>query len=175
VRARAAASLVLVAVTAAVLAGCSLWMQPETQVSYDPSEGINANIGVLELRDVLVVTEDGVDGNLVMTALNKSPEPLEVTLQYETDGTKHNLTIDLAANSTTMFGSGEAGQLLLEDIGTPPGSLLPLYVQFGDEPGQQLQVPAVNGTFPPYEGLLPTPTPTPTLAPTPTPSVTAEP
>ena len=170
-RARAAASLVLVAVTAAVLAGCSLWMQPETQVTYDPSDGINANIGVLELRDVLVVTEDGVDGNLVMTAVNESPEPLEVTLQYETDGTKHNLTLDLAANSTTPFGFGDAGQLLLEDIGTPPGSLLLLYVQFGDEPGEQLPVPSVSGEFPPYDGLLPTPTPTPT----PSPSVTAEP
>jgi len=174
VRARAAASLILVVVAAAVLAGCSLWMQPETQVPYDPSDGINANIGEVELRDVLVVTKDGEEGNLVMTALNKSGNAISLTLQYETDGTKHNVTIDLAANSTTMFGSGDAGQFLLEDIGTPPGGLLPLYVQYGDVPGQQLQVPAVNGTLPPYESLLPTPTPTPTATPTPSPSATTE-
>jgi hypothetical protein len=176
VKARAAASLALVAVAAVVLAGCSLWMEPETQVPYDPSDGTNANIGVLELRNVLVVSEDGVDGNLVMTVVNKGDDDLEVALQYETLGKKHNVTIDVPGDASTQFGSGDGGQLLLEDIGTFPGGLLDLYVQYGDVPGKQLLVPVVNVTKPPYEGLLPTPTPTPkpteTASPTPSPSET---
>jgi hypothetical protein len=177
VRARAAASLALVAVTAVMLAGCSLWMEPETQVPYDPSDGINVNVGELQLRNVLVVTEDGVDGNLVMTIVNQGDDDLEVALQYETDGTKHDLTIDVPGDASTEFGTGDAGQLLLEDIGTLPGGLLDLYVQYGEVPGKLLQVPVVSGLFPPYEDLLPTPTPTPkpTNTATPSPSETAEP
>jgi hypothetical protein len=170
VRARAAASLALVAVATVMLAGCSLWMQPETQVPYDPSDGINEDVGVLELRNVLIVSEDGVDGNLVMTIVNQSDDDLEVALQYETDGKKHDLKIDVPGDASTEFGSGDAGQLLLEDIGTFPGGLLDLYVQYGDVPGKVLQVPVVNGTYPPYEGLLPTPTPTPKPTKTATPS-----
>ena len=169
-RARAVASLALVAVAAVVLAGCSLWMEPETQVPYDPSDGTNANIGELQLRNVLVVSEDGVDGNLVMTIVNMGDNDVEVALQYETDGKKHDLTIEVPGDASTQFGSGDAGQLLLEDIGTLPGGLLDLYMQYGDVPGKQLQVPVVNGTKPPYEGLLPTPTPTPTPSETATPS-----
>jgi hypothetical protein len=172
VRARASASLALAAVAAVLLAGCTLWMEPETQVPYDPSDGTNANIGELELRNVLIVSDDGIDGNLVMTAVNKGDDDLEVNLQYETDGTKHDLTIEVPADSSTQFGSGDAGQLLLEDIGTFPGGIVELYVQHGDVPGKQLKVPVVSAN-PPYEGLLPTPTPTPKPTQTPTPSPSA--
>ncbi len=175
-RARAAASLALIIAAAAVLAECSLFFQPETQQPYDPSDGINANIGDLLLRDVIVVSEDGELGNLVMVASNAGPEDLAVTLQYETAGTKHNVHIEVPANATVDFGFGDGGQLLLEDIGTMPGSLLPLYVQYGNVPGEELQVPVIDGSLAQYQGFLPTPTPTPTPTPsateTPTPSAT---
>jgi len=173
VRVRAAASVALVAVVAALLAGCTLFMQPETQQPYNPTDGINAQVGELKLRNVLVVTDDGVDGNLVMVVENPTERAIKYTLQYDADGTKTTLTLRIKSHETIQYGFGEGGQLLLAGINIDPGGLLPLYVQYGTEPGKLLQVPVLDGNLPLYNELLPTPTPTPT--PEPTDTATPEP
>jgi hypothetical protein len=175
VRVRAAASVALIAAVAALLAGCSLFMQPETQQPYNPADGINVTIGELGLRNVLVVTEDGELGNLVMVAVNGGDRDITATLQYETDGTKHEVEIEVPAKSSVNFGSGDSGQLLLENLGARAGGLLDLYVQYGDIPGKQLQVPVVDGGLPQYQDLTPVkpmPTHSPEPSETPTPSAT---
>jgi hypothetical protein len=174
VRARAVASVALVSIIAALLTGCGYTTPVGTVPEYNPSDGINADIGELALRNVLVVSDDGVDGNLVMVAINNGATDIDATLQYETDGTKHEVEIAIAAKSSVEFGFGDAGQLLLEDIGVKPGGLLDLYVQYGDEPGELLEVPVIDETLAEYEGLKPTPKPTPkptaTVEPTETPT-----
>ena len=164
-RARVAASVALIAATAALLAGCGLFNEPGTETDYDPSDGVNAEIGELALRNVLVISTDGDLGNLVMTAVNNGEQDLDVTLQYETDGIKHEVEISVDGNSVADFGFGTGGQLLLEDIGTEPGDLLELYVQFGSEPGVLLNVPVLDGTQSEYVDLVPTPTPVPLPSP----------
>jgi hypothetical protein len=57
---------------------------------------------------------------------------------------------------------------LLPSIDTKAGSLLPIYFQYGTEPGKQLDVPVLDGSLPQYATLLPTATPTPSVTPTPT-------
>jgi len=44
-RARAAASVALTAVVAALLAGCGFWVPVATQDPYNPSDGVNGEIG----------------------------------------------------------------------------------------------------------------------------------
>jgi hypothetical protein len=175
VRARAAASVALVSIVAALLTGCGFMTPVATQYEYDPSDGINADIGELALRNVLIVSDDGVDGNLVMVAINNGDTDIEAVLQYETDGVKHNVEIQVGANETVEYGFGDGGQLLLEDIDTRPGGLLDLYVQYGDEPGELLEVPVVSQELAEYDGLNPTPTPTPTPTATPEPTEAAAP
>lgn len=174
-RARAAASVALVSIVAALLAGCGYTTPIGTVPEYNPSDGINADLGELALRNVIVISDDGVDGNLLMVAINNGDTDIELKLQYETDGTEHNVEVLVEANSTVEFGSGDDGQLLLEDIGVEPGGLLDLYVQYGSEPGELLQVPVIDTTLAEYEGLLPTPKPTPTPTATPEPTETPAP
>ena len=45
-RARAAASVALTAVVAALLAGCGFWVPVATQDPYNPSDGVNGEIDV---------------------------------------------------------------------------------------------------------------------------------
>ncbi len=169
--ARAAMSIVLAGVTAAVLAGCGFVTPIATQYQYDPSDGVSAEVGEVTVQNVLVLTEDGLDGNLLFTAANHSEDAVDLGVQYVIDGTKVDLTLELEPKSSTNFGFGDEGQLLLEGISTPAGDLIALYFQYGNEVSSQIDVPVLDGSLEQYAPYLPTPMPTPT----PTETATAEP
>ncbi len=175
-RARAAAVTAVTAVLALALAGCVLFTPPETSEPYDPSDGVGGEVGEVTLANVLVVTTDGVLGNLSMTAVNAGASDVTLNIQYQSDGAKHDLSVAVPTKSSEIFGSGANGQLLLTDIGVKAGGLLDIYFQYGSEPGTLLRVPVLDGGMDPYSTLTPTPTPVPLpsptgdLTPSPTPS-----
>lgn len=151
------------------LSACSVFSVGETQRPYDPSDGVRVAVGDVQLLNLLVITEDGQDGNLLGSANNASDEDIDVTLQYESAGEKQDVTFEVPARTTLHFGQGEEGQFLLPAIDALPGSVLAVYVQYGTTPGKQIDVPVLDNRLPEYSELLPTPTPTPT------PTVTADP
>ncbi|WP_294180051.1 hypothetical protein [uncultured Schumannella sp.] len=160
--ARAAMSIVLAGVTAAVLAGCGFVTPIATQYQYDPSDGVSAEVGDVTVQNALVLTEDGTDGNLLLVAVNHGDDSVDLGVQYVVDGEKVNLTLELEGKSSTSFGFGDSGQLFLEGINSPAGSLLAIYFQYGNEVGSQIDVPVLDGSLEQYAPYLPTPTPTPT-------------
>jgi hypothetical protein len=167
VRARVAASAGLTALVAVALAGCNFITPQATLVPYDSSDGVSASIGDVDVLNALVLSDDGMDGNLVFSALNSSSDDVELSVQFESEGDKVTLDVDIEAQSTGQFGFGDHGQLFLPGIDTRPGGLLPVYFQYGDEQGRQLLVPVLDGALEQYAPLLPTPTPTPTETPIP--------
>ncbi|HEX7835102.1 MAG TPA: hypothetical protein VF479_06500 [Pseudolysinimonas sp.] len=173
-RARVAASAGVAALVAMVLAGCNFITPQQTLVPYDPSDGVSAAVGDVDVLNAVILSDDGVSGNLVFTALNSSTDDVDLIVQFESEGDKVTLDLDVAAGSSTEFGFGEGGQLFLAGIDTQPGGLLPVYFQYGAEQGRQLLVPVLDGALEQYAPLLPTPTPTPTptILPTPTPTPT---
>jgi hypothetical protein len=177
VRARVAASAGLTALVAIALAGCNFITPQATLVPYESSDGVSGRIGDVDVLNAVVLSDDGVSGNLVFSALNSSDDDVELAVQFESDGEKVTIELDVEAGSTGQFGFGEGGQVFLADIGTKPGGLLPVYFQYGDAQGRQLLVPVLDGAQAEYSSLLPTPTPTPTPTPvepeaTPTPTPT---
>jgi hypothetical protein len=64
---------------------------------------------------------------------------------------------------------------VLEGLDVVPGSLLPVYVQYGDEAGHLLNVPVLDATLPEYAALAPSPTPTPEPEPVAPPAETTPP
>jgi hypothetical protein len=179
VRARVAASAGLMALVAVALAGCNFFTPQSTQVPYDPSDGVSAQVGDVHVLNAVIVSEDGDSGNLLFSAVNSGSDDVALTLQFESDGEKITLDVDVPAGTTGAFGYGESGQLFLAGIDTQPGGLLPVYFQYGDEQGRQLLVPVLGGELEQYQGFLPSPTPTPTPTPTetaaPTPTATPTP
>jgi len=170
VRARALVAIALSAVLAVSLSACSFFMQPETSNPYDPGDGVNFTVGDLELRNILVVSDDGETGSLVGTAVNNTSSAIDFTLQWNTDGVWYEVDLVAAANARTDFGFGDAQRVNLDNLGVMPGGLLDATVHADDtQKGEQL--PVVDTSFVEYEDSLPTPTPTPT----PTPSITPEP
>ena len=177
-RLRSVASIAATALAAVALAGCSLLMVPQTQFRYDPSDGVAVTVGDVRLLNLIVFSEDGVDGNLSGVAVNPGDDDVDMVLQYVSGGDKIDVEVEIPGGETLTLGSGENGQLLLPDIDVPVGSYLVIYFQYGDKPGKQVSVPVLDTALPQYDGLLPTPTPTPTptetpaVEPTPTPTPT---
>lgn len=166
-RARAVAAFALSGVLALALAGCNFLTPPSTTEPYDPSDGINFNVGDLELRGVLVITEDGEVGSLLATAVNQTSSDIDFTLQWQTDGTWYEVELVADANGRTDFGFGDGERVNLDNLGVQPGGLLDAAVHT-EETQKGAQIPVLDTSFVEYEDSLPTPTPTPTEIPKPT-------
>lgn len=173
VKVRTWASLAGAVALLGALTGCSVFSVGMTQHPYDASDGVSVHVGDIRLLNVLVITADGEDGNLIGSAVNSGDDDVDLVLQYESDGEKVDIEIEVPAQSVLILGQEE--QLLLPAIDVIPGSMLKLYVQYGSEQGKQIDVPVLTDELPEYGGLLPTPTPTPTPTVTATPEPTETP
>lgn len=176
-RARVVASAALAALVAVVLAGCNFLTPQATLKPYEASDGVSGKVGDIDLLNAFVISEDGINGNLVFTALNHGGKSVTLTLQYESDGERTDATVKVGGDgSTDVGGFNDSDQLYLSGIDTIPGGLLPIYFQYGDEPGRQLRVPVLDASLEQYGELAPqTPTPTPTATETPEPNATDAP
>ncbi|MBN9605181.1 MAG: hypothetical protein J0G30_01040 [Actinomycetales bacterium] len=166
-------TLGVIALFGAALVGSSFLVPHGTAVGYEPGDGVSATVGGVDVEGIVVITEDGELGNLLLTAVNNSGDNVALTVQYPSGSGRSDVTLRVPAGRSVGAGYGDNPQLLLENIGTPAGGLIPLYLQYGSVPGVEVDVPVLDGSFAEYSGLLPTPEPTPT--PTPTPAATAEP
>lgn len=125
-----------------------------TTEHYDASDGVSANVGDLDLRNVLVVSEDGVDGNLVMTVVNTGDEDATLGVQFG-EGGGEVVDVEVEAGQTLVLGSDEEDPVLLEGIDAEVGGLLPLYFQYGDVEGIEKMVPVLDARLPEYADLAP--------------------
>jgi hypothetical protein len=153
VKARLAASAVLAVGLVLGASGCSMLTYQATTEHYDPSDGVSADVGDLDLRNILVVSEDGEDGNLVMTVVNTGDEDAELGVQVG-EGGGQTLIVEVEAGATVSLG-GDEEPLLLEGIDTEPGSLVPIFFQYGSAEGIEKLVPVLDGRLPEYADLTP--------------------
>ncbi|RXZ67364.1 hypothetical protein [Agromyces albus] len=153
-KARLAASAALALGLALGSSGCAMLTYQATTEAYTPSDGIAANIGDLDVRNVLIVSDDGVDGNLIMTVVNTGEEDVSLGLQFG-DGDSETLEVEVEAGESLVLGSDDEEPLLLEGIDTEPGSFLPVYFQYGDAEGVEKLVPVLDSSLPEYSSFAP--------------------
>lgn len=180
VRARAAASVVLAVALLLSTTACTFFAQDATLKAYDPSDGVGATVGVIDVRNALLLSKNGQEASLLINLVNTGEKTENVLIQYvgtNSDGEKSkvNTRVTVAAGAVKTFGSKTTPQLLFNGIDTKPGALFPVWVQYGDVTGQELLVPVLNGSLTEYTNLLPSPTPTPKVSgiPMPTPLASA--
>lgn len=161
--------------------GCTLAAETGTLVHYQPSDGVAANVGDVKVRNLMGLSDNGEDVSLVMSIINAGKLTATVTFQYEdSSGEKQNLSVVVKPNSSVhVGGADDEVTAILRDAGATVGGTIPIYVQYGDKQGQQVQVPVLDGQTAAYTDLLPAPlpsfTPTPTATPEPTESATPTP
>ncbi|WOQ69085.1 DNA modification methylase [Microbacterium limosum] len=148
------------AVIAAVLigtTGCNLTAPQATTIQYAPAEGVNAASGDVLVRNAVIVSDDGVDGNFLAAFVNEGSEPQVVTIEYGEGAAKTTETFRIAARSAVSLGAdvpasatdgesvlADAEPILFTDIDTLPGATMPVYFQAGDAEGNLVQVPVLS-------------------------------
>lgn len=173
-KARIAASVVLAVGVALATAGCNLVAPQATRAIYDPSDGVGATVGDLDIRNAMIISEDGEVGTLVVSLINDTDETLSVEVQYDASTGRTSDTVD-AVPGRTEIRPDSTESVLMEGLDTLPGSLFPVYFQYGSEEGAELLVPILRNDLEAYATLTPAPSATPTLTPTPDPAQTALP
>lgn len=143
--------------TAVVLgtAGCTFDAEIATNIPYSPSDGTGTSVGDIDVRNALLVTDDGETLNLVVSLVNQSDSDRAVTIQWEGADGRESDRVLVDGSSTTQLGSQDEQRILIEGVDVTPGGLFPVFFQYGDEPGSELLVPVLDGALPEYELYVP--------------------
>ncbi|MFT4123564.1 MAG: hypothetical protein QM635_07015 [Microbacteriaceae bacterium] len=154
---RAAASVVVAASLVLGTAACTFVTPQATRNEYQPSDGTAADVGDIELRNVIALSDDGTSASLSFGVVNTSDDRIAVTFGYATtDGTEAKQTIVIPAGLSAVGGGDDDQTLVLSDLDVTVGGTVPVFVQYGTTPGKQLQVPVLDGAQEQFSTLVPT-------------------
>ena len=152
--ARRAASVILAGAVALGMTGCSFIATQATLIPYQPSDGVAATAGDIEVHNAIALSADGTDVALVLNIVNNG-SPAIVTFQVtDAAGEKVDKTVYAAAGLSSVGNTGD-DQLVFENVGVTVGSLLPVYLVDPGKAGEGVLVPVLDGTLPEYAPLLP--------------------
>lgn len=136
--------------------GCTLSAEIATMKEYDPSDGVGTEVGELALRNIMLITNDDGEANLVMTIVNTGGADASLNVQYSDGGSEINKTIDVPGSPALLrVGDDPSAAVLFSGSDVIPGGLAPLYFQYANNPGELVLVPVLDGTLPEYELLVP--------------------
>ena len=189
-RARSAALVLAAPVLVGVLAGCGL-SPVQTSVAYDPSDGVSASVGDVQVRNLLVVgTTAEAPGVVSGVLLNDGTAAVTVTVA---SGTSAPVPVDVPAGGSVQLGEsgpdpastpvpGAPGRaaVQLSPVGQPAGGVVPVTLTSASGGTTTVQVPVLPATNE-YATLTPSAAPpsgegpAPTATATESPAVTPEP
>ncbi|QDG90726.1 hypothetical protein [Pseudarthrobacter sp. NIBRBAC000502770] len=157
------------ALTAAALgaslltAGCGYITPQQTSHQYSASDGIRADLGPLQLRNILIVsTGEDEPGRLIGAVYNSSSKDVKLTV----NGAKGSQTeVPVKANSYTLLNE-KSDEAILSTTGGKPGSLVDVKIsENGTNVNSTVKVPVLDATLQEYKDYVPTPSPSATSMP----------
>ena len=150
------APLVLSAALVLGTSGCTFAAEIATQKDYDPSDGVGVTLGDIAVRNVMLITNEEGQANLVMSVVNTGEADVSLQVQYDGEGNEVTELLDVPSlPALTRFGDDPAAGVIIEGSDVIAGSLVPLYFQHGAVPGELVLVPVLDGELPEYELLVP--------------------
>lgn len=146
----------LAAATTVALSGCTFTAEIANLQPYDPSDGVSLDLEGVALRNVLLITDDGGEANLVVGVENTTGDDIELVVQYGDPEARVTEVVTLPAlPELSQIGSDPVNQVIVVDEAIVAGDLFPVYFQYGDQQGGVIEVPVLDGTLPEYELLVP--------------------
>ncbi|GAB3137539.1 hypothetical protein [Marisediminicola antarctica] len=137
------------------LSGCTFGAVQATRLAYDPSDGVSTKVGDIYIQNALLISETGDVGNLVVSVINDTNSAVSLTVTWPTDsGSLESEVLLIGEDEVRTFGT-ETNPLIIENIDAPPGSLFPLYFQYADFPGSEINTPVLTGALDSYSDLVP--------------------
>ncbi|KNC20485.1 hypothetical protein AC792_00365 [Arthrobacter sp. RIT-PI-e] len=133
------------------VSGCSLVAEQQTRDIKAVSDGIENQVGPIELRNLIVIADDeGIDGRMVGTLANSSDEDVDLTISA--GSTTTDITVDAGGEFRFEEESAEDGTF--EGIDSIPGSVL--NVDFAVEgEDSTVSIPVLDGTLQEYRDFVP--------------------
>ncbi|MBO0979975.1 DNA modification methylase [Microbacterium sp. SD291] len=153
-KSRLVASAAISAVVVLGATGCTFISPQATTIEYSASDGVNVSSesGPLDIRNALVVaTDDGSVGNLVVAVVNPTDERETLTI---TLAGNEPFAVTVPAGGVVSLGADEE-PLRLVDLDTLPGATVEIHFQSGDGTGTKTEVPVLDGSLPYYADLVP--------------------
>jgi hypothetical protein len=133
--------------------GCELIQPQATTRHYDASDGVGVNVGKLKLRNLIVLSDDGVIGSLLLTGVNTTGKPIDMVATYGSGNSVVQSIPSSDLNGKTWGGHGDP-QIILGNIDTQPGAMIEISFTDGAETVSTL-VPVLTTGQPEYKGLQP--------------------
>jgi hypothetical protein len=147
-RRMAAVSLLGVALLGA--AGCSFTSEEATTIVYSPSDGMRADVGDAQVRNLLLVSKAPASaGRFLGSVFNDSQQPLEVVITIEEAGTR----LTVPAGGRLELGD-PANEHIVPDTGSFPGGLAEATIEAGGVSLED-QIPVLDGTLEEYRPYVP--------------------
>ena len=154
-RARATSTVLAAMALCAGLTGCAFTAEQATQQPYDPSDGLSAVVGDVQIENAILISEDGDRGNLIASIINESDQNVALTVSWESaSGERADRNVYLRAGASRTIGT-DANPMVLGSIEAPPGSLFPVYFQYEDYEGRVIPGPVLTDALDEYSDLLP--------------------
>lgn len=163
----AAGSLALVLAT---MTGCGYINPQQTSEQYSAADGIRADLGPLQLRNMLIVSAgEDKPGRLIGAVYNSSSQDVKLTV----NGAKGSQTqVPVKANSYTLL-NNSTDEAMLSTTGGNAGSLVDLKVtENGTNVTKTVKVPVLDASQAEYKDYLPAGEPTGSASSSPSPSAT---
>ncbi len=149
--ARTAKVAALAAAATLTLGACQWTSTIQTDRQYVPADGWEANVGPLELRNVLVVAEkQGGPGNVVGYAVNSSDQPVDVSVAGAQGGAK----IVVPARGSAQLTQANGPATTLAKVDAAPGAYTNVRIETSVG-GTDIQAPVLPATEY-YKTLAPT-------------------
>jgi hypothetical protein len=164
------------------LTGCGYINPQQTSEQYSASDGTRTDLGALQLRNFIIVS-DGEDkpGRVIGAVYNTSGQDAVLTIKGAQGS---EAQVPVKQHSYTMLNDTTEAKVLLA-AGAKPGALAEITISDAGSKDTKFAVPVLDGTIVDYKSYLPTPEPTasstatstetatPTESATPTPGSTA--
>ena len=149
-RTRRIAAVGLAAAALLGATGCSAINPQATTIEYAPSDGIIANVGNAQVRNLLLISSDPeAEGRYIGSVTNSSEEPIEVVLTV--NGTATRLSVP---GGETLSLEDSENEHVIPNTGTIPGGMAQGTVEV-DGQSQDVQIPVLDGTLPEYREFVP--------------------
>ena len=141
-------------------AGCGYITPQQTSHQYSASDGIRADLGPLQLRNMLIVSSgEDEPGRLIGAVYNSSSKDVKLTV----NGAKGSQTeVPVKANSYTLLNEN-TDQAILSTTGGKAGSLVDLKIsENGTNVSNTVKVPVLDATLKEYKDYVPSASPSAT-------------
>jgi hypothetical protein len=135
------------------MTGCGYITPQQTTQQYSASDGIRADLGPLELRNMLIVSAgEDKPGRLLGAVYNSSSKDVKLTV----NGAKGSQTqVSVKANSYTLL-NDSTDEAILSTSGGAAGSLVDIKVrEDGTNVDKTIKVPVLDATLKEYQKYLP--------------------